>query len=934
MRFTNPVYLLLFVPVVVGLWASFSRVHGVAKTRKRLAFLIRFVLAGLLTLALAGPEMRRPNRGICTIFVVDRSDSVSSDDRYASEKFVNDSVSKLGPDDAAGVITFGKEPMVEIVAGGRRSIGKLTSQIDGSASDLAAAIRLASASFVDGKAKRIVILTDGNETNGDAIDAAQVAATDQISIDTFALGVRERVGEASVVSLDSPAEVRTDQPFELRAVLDSSIDQEATVTLDRDGVIVKSIDVKLTPGRNSVVLPEKITNSGFHKFRVTLRADHDQDVRNNVGLAYVNVRGKPKFLVLQQNLAHDDLARAMRRNGVAVDVVGAGGVPTRAEELQNYDGIFFNDFNAANLTVAQMKLIQSAVRDSGIGLAMVGGENSFLPGGYYGTPIAESLPVDLNIRQRKSFPSTSVAIIVDASGSMAMNEDGIPKLRLAGKAAEETIKMMSPMDRVALAGSADGVEWVLPMQELKDKAAAIGQCQRLAFGGGGIYIRPSMERAEQVLGNEPSKVRHLILMADGNDSDEQEGAVAIALRMRANKITTTVVAIGGGKDVSFLRTLAAAGGGRFCLADKASQLPAIVTQDAAIMSRSAIEEGRFFPKLTAGEEVLAGLDSVPALQAYCLVDSRPLARIGMRSQKDDPLLATWSYGLGTAMAFTSDAQARWAAEWVGWSGFDAFWSQSARVIARRATRNFYQTSVRYEGGKGLVEVKAFDSIGNPMTATNAKLRVSAPDGTSRELNLSQQAPGVYTSKFDANNIGTYIVTASEPDASGGMRTSAQGFSLPYPAEIRAYRTNRPVLQRIAETAVGRAISNPAESFRPVKDTGASISEIWPILVFVAALLLPFDVAVRRIALPFDEIMRKLWASFRRRPRVSEQRELVDRLATAKSRASTGRGEREVANLNRETQTDARTTPTAVPKAGGQTAKDLLEAKRRKKAGEK
>ncbi|PNA31881.1 hypothetical protein, partial [Pseudomonas sp. MPR-AND1A] len=80
--------------------------------------------------------------------------------------------------------------------------------------------------------------------------------------------------------------------------------------------------------------------------------------------------------------------------------------------------------------------------------------------------------------------------------------------------------------------------------------------------------------------------------------------------------------------------------------------------------------------------------------------------------------------------------------------------------------------------RGLVEVKAFDALGNPMAATNAKLRVSAPDGTSRELALSQQAPGVFTSRFDSTATGTYIVSVSEADASGGTRVSAHGFSLP------------------------------------------------------------------------------------------------------------------------------------------------------------
>src|SRR5262249_51986750 len=158
-------------------------------------------------------------------------------------------------------------------------------------------------------------------------------------------------------------------------------------------------------------------------------------------------------------------------------------------------------------------------------------------------------PVDLNIRQRKTFPSTSVLIAVDCSGSMGMIEDGVVKLRMAAKAAEETVKLLSPMDRVGVAGSTDGIEFVAPMQPLTDKMAVINQIRKLDIGGGGIYIGPTVEKIEPVIRAEPTKVRHFILLADGSDSTDWRDAIQRAAGMRLDKITTTVVAIGDGKDV-------------------------------------------------------------------------------------------------------------------------------------------------------------------------------------------------------------------------------------------------------------------------------------------------------------------------------------------------------------------------------------------------
>lgn len=937
MRFTDPLWLLLLIPAGVGLFYSYRHIHGMAKGRKRWAFGLRFLLVGLLIVALAGPEARRPNKGVCTMFLLDRSDSVNSEEARKAEKFINDAIQRLGPEDAAGLIVFGREAMIDTAPGGRRSLGKILSKVDGSASDLAGAIRLASATFPDGKARRMVILSDGNETAGDAVEAAEVAATDTIGIDYVPLGIESKVTEVSVVDTLTPAEVRVEQPFDMRVIVDSTVAARGTLELDRDGKLVKSVPVTLTEGRNSIVVSDKLEQAGFSRYRATLKVAGDHDNRNNVGMGFVVVRGKPRILVMQENAAHTELSGALQKAGIDVDLGGPGGLPTRPEQIQRYDAVIFNDINAASITEGQMKIMQAAVRDSGVGFAMIGGENSFLPGGYYGTPIAEVLPVDLNIRQRKTFPSTSVLIAIDCSGSMGMIEDGVVKLRMAAKAAEETIKLLSPMDRVGVAGSTDGIEFVAPMQPLSDKMAVINQVRKIDIGGGGIYIGPTVQSAEPVLRAEQSKVRHFILLADGSDSTDWRDALQRAAGMRADHITTTVVAIGDGNDVPMLRQLAAVGGGRFYLATKARQLPAIFTQDTAIMSRSAIEEGRFYPKVTSGEEILRGISSMPGLLAYCLSDARPLARVGMKTHKDDPLLATWQYGLGASLAFTSDAQARWAKEWVGWEGFSAFWSQAVRSISRRATRNNYQVAVRQEGGKGVVEMKGYDRLGNPLSSENATVRIATPGGSSKEMTLAQEAPGVYSGSFDASELGSYIVTVAEKDPAGGMRVSSTGFSVPYPPEYRSFRSNRPLLSQVSKLTHGLELKDPAQASRAVADPGASIRELWPLLVFFAALLLPLDIGVRRLALPLAEIFAKVWARLRSRRAVEvPQVEVVGRLQQAKQRAKVEAGDPSaapvVSSSSPTVSRPERTAPAA--RTGSSAGTSLLEAKKKRQEDEK
>jgi Ca-activated chloride channel homolog len=936
MRFTAPLYLLLFLPSILGLIWSFRHVHGLMKWRKTFSFFLRFCLAGCLIVALAGPEMRRSNEGLCTIFVLDRSDSVNETERKRAEEFVDQAMRALKPEDMAGVIVFGQDAAVDVAPGRFRGLDRILSVVDGSASDIAAAIRLASASFPDGKGRRIVLLTDGNETSGDVAEAANVAAADGIQIDHVALGGHESLREVAVVETQARSEARAGEPFDVRVVVESTHDTVGQLVLDREGTIVKQQQVRINRGRTSLVVGEVLDQPGFHRYRATLMVEEDSDPRNNVGMGFVALRERQRVLVVQQEAGSSPLGRTLQEQGLAVDVYGPSGIPTRPEELQAYDALIFNDVNAVTMTPQQMRMIQAAVRESGMGFAMVGGENSFLSGGYYGTPIADVLPVDLNIRQRKSFPSTSILIVVDASGSMGVIEDGVPKIRLAAKAAEVTVEMMSPIDRVGVAGSADAIRYVAPMQKLSDKPSVIQQIRKLDLGGGGIYCRPSLEFAERELGREPSKVRHLILVADGDDADMQEGCLEIANRMKNNKITTSVMCIGQGKDVEFLKRLAVAGGGRFYMASKVGELAAIFTQDAAVMARSAIEEGAFLPKTMLGEESLRGIqhDSIPPLFAYCLTDSRPLSRVGMRTHKDDPLLATWQYGLGTSLAFTSDAQPRWAARWMSWGDFGKFWAQAVRSIARRAALNDYQVSTRYEGGRGFIELKAVDAYGALINHLGAQVTVSAPDGDAKEVSLRQIAPGTYSGAFDANQIGSYIVTVAEDDPAGGKRVSTSGFSIAYPAEYRAFRANTPLLQRLSNATGGIELAEPAQVARPVVDPGFSLRELWPLFVLIGALLLPVDIAARRVALPVAEILAKGLALLRRRRRTEEPvANPVDRLRTAKQRAQVqpGNGEaRQVVHIEREAVQEREDNKAAA--GAGSAASKLLESKRKRRDG--
>jgi Ca-activated chloride channel family protein len=126
--------------------------------------------------------------------------------------------------------------------------------------------------FPDGKNRRIVLLSDGNETEGNAQDAALVAATENIEIDVVPLQTAAPEAESAGAGDARASEVKIGEPFNLRVVIESRKAAEGMLVIDRDGEPVKRVPVQLAPGKNAVVVPIRTDREGFHRYRVSLEA--------------------------------------------------------------------------------------------------------------------------------------------------------------------------------------------------------------------------------------------------------------------------------------------------------------------------------------------------------------------------------------------------------------------------------------------------------------------------------------------------------------------------------------------------------------------------------------------------------------------------------------------------------------------------------------
>ena len=889
-EFVRPLYLLLAPIAIYFTWrVTRGSLADLSRSRARFALGLRIVILCCLIGVMSGARAVRNASEEAVVFCFDVSDSIPKSVQTQMLRYVNQALAGMKPDQKAGVVVFGSDAVVELRPGPAKKVNRVYSVPRTAQTDIAQAIGLGMALFPERAARKIVLLTDGSETMGRAIDQAVLAASDDISIDTVPF-FGSYPHEVLVDRLSMSVEAKVGEPFDLNLVLFASEPSVGTVRILRNGSPVMDRRVELTKGRSVLSFRQSVEKAGGYEYRSVLDVPADTSSDNNAGVGFVRVRGKPRVLYIEGVAGQAKyLSNALKTQEMELANGDSSLLPRRLAELMDYDAVILSDIPAWNLTPEHMLAVSSAVKNVGMGLVMVGGENSFGAGGYYDTPLEEALPVEMSVRKKKVLPSLTVALVMDKSGSMGATEDGRTKIQLANDGASSVVRLLQPIDKVSVIVCHDYPVVAVPLSSAADKDKLYDQISTIRAEGGGIMVFSSLMKAHEVIKSSGTRQRHIILLADGADCDEQEGVVPLVKQMASEKITVSVVAIGDGKDVPFLRVVAYYGKGQFYLAKAARDLRAIFTKDVLTVSKSLIVEEPFTPRHDPDAPELAGVGSggLPPLLGYVMTAAKPAARVPMKSHKGDPVLAFWRYGLGQSAAFTPDCKARWSAHWLGWPDYPKFWSQVVRGVMRRSPPTVFQSIVDVESGKGLVRVDAVDEDGEFINNLALSGSVVAPDMNAARLNLEQTGPGRYEASFPAEDVGNYVVSIRQ-EAASGESPELSVLSIPYPPEYKFVSPNTSLLRRLAQQTGGRFDPDPSEVFGGHFRPKRTYSDLWRLLTFAAIFLLPVDIAVRRVAIS-SELLRELMGKIARvshsptrtAPAPQSVEHTVDSLLTAK-----------------------------------------------------
>ena len=859
LTFDHPWILLLLSVVIAAFWAIGRRSYaGLNPGTAQLALIVRSLVAALLVCALAGIHTVQRSDKLATIFLLDVSKSVPRDAQAAGREYVNKALAGKRAGDQGGVIEFGRTANVdEAPSETLQTLEQGSPTVAGDATDLASALRLAEASLPEGVGHKIVVLSDGNENVGDAEAEIDGLRTQGVRVDIAPTALGQGTNgspsaEAMVDDVVLPTRAKQDQPFNVRVVVSSTVAQSGKLTLTRDGQPLGQTPVALQAGKNAFTFPETVHNAGFHKYGAVLQASQDTIAENNQGFGFVSVSGRPRVLYVTDtvNSSLASIKNALNAQQIDLDVQTPGGIPASVPALASYDAVVLSDVPAEELGPAQMSALEAATKEFGVGLGMIGGVNSFAAGDYTGTPIEAALPVTMDIKDKKRFPTIAVALVIED-----LEEPG--NVNMSIEAAKSVVDLLDPQDQIGVE-DCNGI-WRIPMQHVTDRAKIKDQMASLTDMNDPPVYDPYILEAGRVLTITPAQVKHIMFLGDGDAINESGQNTANLLALKAHGITLSTVATGAdAQGAQFLASMAQVGGGTAYVAEKPDDLPKLLRKDQESVSKLRIIEEPFLARPIPDDEVISGINwgSEPPLLGYNVSSAKPGATVALTAPDHrDPVFAYWRYGLGRTFAFTSDDRPHWALHWLPWPGFSRFWAQTLRWSLRQNTDADFQSTLDNENGKGHLVVDAFTSTGGFVNAAKITANVVAPDLSLKPVTLAQTGPGRYEGTFDADQTGPYLVNVRRGEASSSLNGSGNGpappsqtvsLVVPYSPEFRTLGPNLPLLTRLAEGTGGKIQNDAAQVYRDAPSWVVGVKDIGPPLLLWAALLFLADIAVRRL----------------------------------------------------------------------------------------
>ncbi|MEK4283370.1 VWA domain-containing protein [Ureibacillus sp. FSL K6-0165] len=835
LRIDHPIFLLLLIPLLGYLIWTWLHHRSLLKRKHGIVFIIRIITIIMLVFAIASPYLLLPVKEEQVLFLIDRSASMAGTEDEAL-KFIEESLREKKETHSVGIYSFASNFQTEaILSKTLEHVPNLSEIREVGETNIEQALQLATGIVDKDKATRIILMTDGLQTKGEVLESITKIAGSKISVDVVPLG-RKISNDVSIQSFTTPQVAYQGEEQTLVTEIESTTDTMGELLLYENDQLIFRETIQLEEGKNVFTYRHKGNKEGLVKYEAYIQTDEDAILENNKLTSITMVQSTPRLLIVSDREEGSPIADMLNPSSIQFEEVSAEELPSSLSYMLKYDAIIFDNVPGHLVGEAKMGVIEQAVKNFGVGFMMVGGENSFGIGGYFKTPIEKLLPVEMEVKGKQQLPSLGLVIVLDRSGSMI----GL-KMELAKEAAVRSVELLREGDTFGLIAF-DSHPWeIIETKPLENKDEVTNTILSIPAEGG-TEIYPSLSLAYNNLFDLPLQRKHIILLTDGQSATSGNYEELIESGKKKH-ITLSTVAIGHDADRQLLESLSELAGGRFYDVEDETTIPSILSRETAMISRTYIVDDPFYPVIYHSEGWNQLFEKgVPQMNAYIGTTAKTTANVIAESEKEDPVLAEWQYGLGRTIAFTSDSTGAWTGDWGRWDRWVDFWNTAiSRLLP---TYNEIAYDIRMDGEGSFL-------ITDP-TNQAAFLDVAVVDeyGNELEVHLEPISASKVRAVADAKP-GLVFFRISKDD-----NVYQTGLTVPYSSEYRLQPLNEKLLEEVADKTGGKIVEDPQEVFRKFNEQGATRQSIATIILLVSLLLFFVDITIRRFGWAFFKQMGK------------------------------------------------------------------------------
>lgn len=837
---------LMALPAVVLLWSIFN----LREWRAIFAPILRALALALFVLALAGPEKVMRLEGATRPAVVDVSGSITPAMRNWESDLLRNQLRMRESDPA---LMFGETAIDSSVSGTVAALSDPAGckECNPGATNLESALSALAANPA-AHGGPAVIVTDGWQNRGEALHAASALLGAGIRLYIFTPPGVDSVPNVAMTELSLPSALSKAAPFALGVTMENlnKLPVTGTIQIYRSGAPLDQRKVTLKPGEERFDFPVQTENAGLDSYKAVFKPDDpalDAYLEDDSLQGWVGVGARRKILILTDTPRDANyLETVVRKMGLEPVVVALQNSAWDGN-LKGYDGVILNNVPRARLSPAAQNGLAAYVEHGG-SLAMTGGDESFGLGGYQDSPLARVMPVVMKPPQHKE-RQRALILIIDKSGSMGRED----KLKYAKAAAETVTRSLKDNDLVGVIGFDSQPFVVVPMEPFGQAKPYFNQMVERLTAQGRTYLMPALEQADRSLASSGAAVKHVVILTDGETGGTPDMYYSLVSAMHHDMgATISTIAIGQRANLSLLEAISKYGGGAFYQTDSPRNLPEIFVQDFKQHGgETTMVEKDFTPHTTSPNPVLKDLGGrqLPPLKGYVATEIKPHASLDMyvdRGGRRDPVIASWKFDAGKALAVTTDASGRWSGPWISGNVFAPLWNRILSwMTPETAQEQKLDVALGYQAGR--IRVKLTDYSEQPGLGSHLVTAiVTRPDGSKMETALNEEAPGELSGAIDAPAPGTYNIEIESADLkSTALPPLAYTVSPAVNAELPRPAPNYALLEQLASATGGRL--NPSTSdvelTRPTSERRESLD---PIFVVTAMILLIAEAMLRRL----------------------------------------------------------------------------------------